>query len=203
MRAFILLLVLIGCGRNTSSTADTSASSAINAATTDAGSGSKVMSIKVTSPAFQPGGPIPSKYTCDGQDVSPPLSWSGAPSSTKSFALIVDDPDAPDPAKPQRVYVHWVLYNIPASITSLPENASKTGLPKGAVQGKNDWGKPQYGGPCPPIGRHRYFFKLYALDAELTGLSSPTKADLERVMKGHVIDSGELIGTYQKAAAKK
>jgi len=203
MRAFILLLVLIGCGRNTSSTADTSASSAINAATTDAGSGSKVMSIKVMSPAFQPGGPIPSKYTCEGQDISPPLAWSGAPSTTKSFALIVDDPDAPDPAKPQRVYVHWVVYNIPATTTSLPENASKTGLPKGAVQGKNDWGKPQYGGPCPPIGRHRYFFKLYALDAELSGLSSPTKADLERAMKGHMIDSGELIGTYQKAATKK
>jgi Raf kinase inhibitor-like YbhB/YbcL family protein len=203
MRAFILLLVLIGCDRNTSSTADTSASSAINAATTDAGSGSKAMSIKVTSPAFQPGGPIPSKYTCEGQDISPPLGWSGAPASTKSFALIVDDPDAPDPAKPQRVYVHWVVYNIPATTTSLPENASKTGLPKGAVQGKNDWGKPQYGGPCPPIGRHRYFFKLYALDAELSGLSSPTKADLERAMKGHVIDSGELIGTYQKAATKK
>ncbi|SRR6266404_1501616 len=203
MRAFILLLVLIGCGRNTSSTADTSGSSAISAATTDAGSGSKVMSIKVMSPAFQPGGPIPSKYTCEGQDISPPLAWSGAPSSTKSFALIVDDPDAPDPAKPQRVYVHWVVYNIPATTTSLPENASKTGSPKGAVQGKNDWGKPQYGGPCPPIGRHRYFFKLYALDAELSGLSSPTKADLERAMKGHVVDAGELIGTYQKAATKK
>ena len=161
------------------------------------------MSIKITSTAFQPGGSIPSKYTCEDRDLSPPLAWSGAPPGTKTFALIVDDPDAPDPAKPQRVYVHWVVYNIPAATVALADNASKKGLPKGAVQGKNDWGKAEYGGPCPPIGRHRYFFKLYALDTELTGLSSPTKADLERAMKGHVLGSGELIGTYQKASAKK
>jgi Raf kinase inhibitor-like YbhB/YbcL family protein len=160
------------------------------------------MTLKITSSAFQPNGSIPSLYTCEGQDVSPPLAWSGAPTNTKSFALIVDDPDAPDPAKPQRVYVHWVVYNLPVTATALPENASKKGLPKGAVKGKNDWGKAEYGGPCPPIGRHRYFFKLYALDAELTGLSSPTKADLERAMKGHVVDSGELIGTYQKAGLR-
>jgi Raf kinase inhibitor-like YbhB/YbcL family protein len=161
------------------------------------------LSLKITSSAFQRNGSIPSKYTCEDRDVSPPLAWSGAKSGTKTFALIVDDPDAPDPAKPQRVYVHWVLYNLPATATALPENASKQGLPKGAVQGKNDWGKAEYGGPCPPIGRHRYFFKLYALDTELTGLSSPTKADVERAIKGHVVDSGELIGTYQKAAATK
>jgi Raf kinase inhibitor-like YbhB/YbcL family protein len=161
------------------------------------------VSIKITSTAFQAGGSIPSKYTCEDRDLSPPLAWSGAPPGTKTFALIVDDPDAPDPAKPQRVYVHWVLYNIPAATVALAENASKKGLPKGAVQGKNDWGKAEYGGPCPPIGRHRYFFRLYALDTELTGLSSPTKGDLERVMKGHVLDSGELIGTYQQAAIKK
>jgi Raf kinase inhibitor-like YbhB/YbcL family protein len=161
------------------------------------------VSIKITSAAFQPGGSIPSKYTCEDRDLSPPLAWSGAPPGTKTFALIVDDPDAPDPAKPQRVYVHWVLYNIPATTIALPENASKKGLPKGAVQGKNDWGKAEYGGPCPPIGRHRYFFKLYALDTELTGLSSPTKGDLERAMNGHVLESGELIGTYQKASPKK
>ena len=161
------------------------------------------MSLKITSTAFQPGGAIPSKYTCEDRDLSPPLAWSGAPPGTKTFALIVDDPDAPDPAKPQRVYVHWVLYNIPATALPLPENASKKGLPKGAVQGKNDWGKAEYGGPCPPIGRHRYFFKLYALDAELTGLSSATKGDLEREMNGHVLESGELIGTYLKASTKK
>lgn len=161
------------------------------------------MSIKITSTAFQPGGSIPSKYTCEDRDLSPPLAWSGAPPGTKTFALIVDDPDAPDPAKPQRVYVHWVVYNLPAATIALAENASKKGLPKGAVQGKNDWGKAEYGGPCPPIGRHRYFFKFYALDTELAGLSSPAKGDLERAMKGHVLDSGELIGTYQKASTKK
>jgi Raf kinase inhibitor-like YbhB/YbcL family protein len=160
------------------------------------------VSLKITSTAFEPGGSIPSKYTCEDRDVSPPLAWSGAPPGTKTFALIVDDPDAPDPAKPQRVYVHWVVCNLPATTTALPENASKKGLPTGAVQGKNDWGKAEYGGPCPPIGRHRYFFKLYALDTEVTGLSSPTKGDLERAMKGHVLDSTELIGTYQKNAAK-
>jgi Raf kinase inhibitor-like YbhB/YbcL family protein len=161
------------------------------------------VSLKITSPAFEPDGSIPSKYTCEDRDVSPPLAWSGAPPGTKTFALIVDDPDAPDPAKPQRVYVHWVIYNLPATTTALPENASKKGLPTGALQGKNDWGKAEYGGPCPPIGRHRYFFKLYALDKELTGLSSPAKADLERAIKGHVLDSGELIGTYQQASTKK
>jgi len=160
------------------------------------------MTMKVTSSAFQQGGPIPAKYTCEGQDTSPPLAWSGAPSSAKSIAIIVDDPDAPDPAKPQRVYVHWVVYNIPGATSSLSENASKSGMPKGAEQGKNDWGKPQYGGPCPPIGRHRYFFKVYALDTTLSGLSGPAKADLERAMKGHILDSGELMGTYQKAAKK-
>jgi len=161
-----------------------------------------LMTLKITSTAFQQAGSIPSKYTCEGPDVSPPLAWSGVPAKAKTLALIVDDPDAPDPAKPQRVYVHWVVYNIPAGTPSLSENASKTGMPKGAVQGKNDWGKAEYGGPCPPIGRHRYFFKLYALDIELTGMRSATKADLERAMNGHVLDTGEMMGTYQKAASR-
>lgn len=156
------------------------------------------MAMKVTSSAFQQGGSIPAQYTCEGQDISPPLSWSAVPANAKSLAMIVDDPDAPDPAKPQRVYVHWVLYNVPIQTTSLGENASKSGLPNGAVQGKNDWGNASYGGPCPPIGRHRYFFKLYALDTMLTGLNAATKADLERAMKGHIVDSGELMGTYEK-----
>ena len=163
---------------------------------------SNAMSLTITSSAFQRGGPIPVRYTCEGQDVSPPLAWSGVPANTKSLALIVDDPDAPDPAKPQRVYVHWVVYCIPASATLLRENASKSGMPKGAVQGKNDWGKAEYGGPCPPIGRHRYFFKLYALDTEITGLAAATKADIEKAMNGHVIESAELMGTYQKVAAQ-
>jgi len=199
--AFTLLLVLaVACKREGSTPSDTSSTAATSAAITD--TGSKTMALKVTSSAFQPSGSIPSQYTCEGKDISPPLAWSGAAGNAKSFAMIVDDPDAPDPAKPQRVYVHWVVYNIPASATGLPENGSKTGLPKGAVQGKNDWGKAEYGGPCPPNGRHRYFFKVYALDTALTGLSSPAKADLERAMKGHVVDQGELIGTYQKTAKK-
>jgi Raf kinase inhibitor-like YbhB/YbcL family protein len=155
------------------------------------------MPLKLTSTAFTPSGSIPSRYTCEGADASPPLEWSGAPDGTRTFALIVDDPDAPDPAKPQRVYVHWVLYNISSSISKLAENAAKGGLPQGAAQGSNDWGKQTYGGPCPPIGRHRYFFKLYALDAQLS-LSNPTKAQLEQAMQGHVLGTTELIGTYAK-----
>ena len=157
------------------------------------------MAFKITSPAFAPSGSIPSKYTCEGSDTSPSLEWSDAPSGTKSFALIVDDPDAPDPAKPQRTYVHWVVYNIPPGTTKLPENAAKSGLPNGAMQGSNDWKKQTYGGPCPPIGRHRYFFKVYALDTDLTFASPPTKADLEKAMQGHVLGNAELIGTYEKA----
>jgi Raf kinase inhibitor-like YbhB/YbcL family protein len=156
------------------------------------------MPLKLTSTAFTPSGSIPPRYTCEGADASPPLEWSGAPDGTRTFALIVDDPDAPDPAKPQRVYVHWVLFNISSSISKLAENAAKGGLPQGAAQGSNDWGKQTYGGPCPPIGRHRYFFKLYALDAQLS-LSNPTKAQLEQAMHGHVLGTAELIGTYAKA----
>jgi len=154
--------------------------------------------IFLSSPAFVPNGSIPSKYTCEGADVSPPLAWSGAPPDTKTYVLIVDDPDAPDPAKPQRVYVHWVLYNIPVSATRLAENAAQTGLPEGAMHGTNDWGKQTYGGPCPPIGRHRYFFKLYALDTELKGLRNPTKAELEKAMEEHLVGNAEFIGTYEK-----
>jgi Raf kinase inhibitor-like YbhB/YbcL family protein len=154
-------------------------------------------SLKLTSPAFAPMGAIPAKYTCEGGDTSPPLSWSGVPSGTKSFALILDDPDAPDPAAPKRTYVHWVLLDIPASVTELAEGAAATGLPPGTATGKNDWGKTTYGGPCPPIGRHRYFHKLYALDVTL-GLSNPTKADLLAAMNGHILGESEIIGTYQK-----
>jgi len=152
----------------------------------------------LTSTAFAPNGSIPSKYTCEGADMSPPLEWFGIHRDAQTLALIVDDPDAPDPAKPQRVYVHWVVYNIPANITKLPENAAKAGLPSGAIQGLNDWRKETYGGPCPPIGRHRYFFKLYALDTVLGQLLNPTKSQLEKAMEEHLVDSAELIGTYQK-----
>ncbi|MEP6507745.1 MAG: YbhB/YbcL family Raf kinase inhibitor-like protein [Gemmatimonadales bacterium] len=155
-------------------------------------------SLKLSSSAFSEGGRIDAKYTCMGDDISPDLSWTGAPATTKSFALIVDDPDAPDPAAPKMVYVHWVLHNIPAGTTMLGENATTSGLPTGTIHGTNDWKKQEYGGPCPPIGRHRYFFKLYALDAELSGLSAPTKPELLKAMEGHILAQAELMGTYQK-----
>lgn len=153
------------------------------------------MTLQITSPAFQPGNAIPSQYTCDGADSSPPLQWSGAPRGTLSLALIVDDPDAPDPAKPQRTFVHWVLYNLPADARDLAKAAARD-LPAGTREGKNDWNRTGYGGPCPPIGRHRYFFKLYALDTMLDDLGMPTKADLEAAMQDHVLERAELVGTY-------
>jgi len=154
--------------------------------------------MQLTSSAFDHEGRIPRKYTCEGEDLSPPLQWTDAPQETKSFALIVDDPDAPDPAAPKMVYVHWVLYNIPAGTSELAENAWRSELPSGTVTGINDWKKAEWGGPCPPIGRHRYFFKLYALDAVLHGLSLDTKKDLESAMNGHILAQAELMGTYQK-----
>jgi len=156
--------------------------------------GSISMALSITSSAFTNGGEIPRKYTCEGEDTSPDLSWSGVPEGTESLALIVDDPDAPDPEKPQRVYVHWVVYNIPPTTHGIPEGGS---LASGPVTGSNDWGKQEWGGPCPPIGRHRYFFKLYALDTTLD-LSSATKKDLEDAMRGHILEKAELMGTYQK-----
>jgi Raf kinase inhibitor-like YbhB/YbcL family protein len=155
------------------------------------------MPLTLTSSAFEPNGPIPPIYTCDGNDISPPLAWSGLPAGTKSLALIVDDPDAPDPAAPQRTWVHWVLYNINPAVAGLEQGARH--LPTGAVQGINDWKRGDYGGPCPPIGRHRYFFKLYALDTRLDGLSNPTKQQLLDAMEGHVLEKAELMGTYHKA----
>lgn len=156
-------------------------------------------SLKLTSAAFDEQGPIPAKYTCEGGDTSPPLSWSGAPPGTKSFALIIDDPDAPDPKAPKRTWVHWVLLDLPASANGIPEGAASAALPAGTLPGKNDWGKATYGGPCPPIGRHRYFHKLYALDT-LLALKNPTKADLEGAMRGHILGKAELVGTYQKGS---
>ena len=154
------------------------------------------MSPTLNSAAFAHQGAIPSKYTCEGADLSPPLSWSGLPPGTKSLALIVDDPDAPDPAAPKMTWVHWVLYNLPPTVNGLPEGASV--LPLGTRQGLNDWRRTGYGGPCPPIGRHRYFHKLYALDTVLPDLGRPTKVMLEKAMKGHILGQAELVGTYQK-----
>lgn len=156
------------------------------------------MALTINSPAFAAGGSIPAKYTCEGQDVSPALTWTGVPAGAKSVALVVDDPDAPDPAAPKRVYVHWVLYNIPATAAGLPEAVAASALPAGTREGTNDWNRTGYGGPCPPVGRHRYFFKLYALDAELPDLGNPTKAELLKAMQGHILEHAEKIGTYQK-----
>jgi Raf kinase inhibitor-like YbhB/YbcL family protein len=152
--------------------------------------------MQLSSTAFTPGGDIPARYTCEGQDIAPPLAWRDLPDGTRSLALIVDDPDAPDPAHPQRTWVHWVLYDIPPAATGLPEGGKP--LPDGTREGVNDWGRPGYGGPCPPVGRHRYFFKLYALDLMLSDQQAPKKAALEKAMQGHVLAQAELIGTYQK-----
>lgn len=156
------------------------------------------MALTLQTPAFSHQGNMDSKYTCEGQDVSPALSWSNIPAGTKSLAIIVDDPDAPDPAAPKMTYVHWILYNIPTSVSNLSEDVKSTNLPSGTKEGKNDWGKTGYGGPCPPIGRHRYFFKLYALDTVLPDLNEPTKAALEQAMQGHILGQTQIIGTYQK-----
>jgi Raf kinase inhibitor-like YbhB/YbcL family protein len=153
------------------------------------------MSLTLESPAFAPGGEIPAAHTCEGKDVSPALRWSGVPAGAKSLALVVDDPDAPDPKAPKTIWVHWVVYDVPAGSTGLDEGAAP---PAGARVGLNDWKKARWGGPCPPIGRHRYFFKLYALDRTLGDLGTPTKAQLERAMEGHVVGRAELMGTYQK-----
>ena len=160
------------------------------------------MPLVITSSAFTHNGPIPIKYTCEDHDVSPPLAWSGVPERARSLALIVDDPDAPDPAAPKRVYVHWVLYDMPAATRELAESATGKRLPSGAREGKNDGGNVGYMGPCPPIGRHRYFFKLYALDAPLGDLGTATKADLEAAMRGHILEQAEIIGTYQSTKGR-
>ncbi|PYQ13703.1 MAG: hypothetical protein DMF80_14495 [Acidobacteria bacterium] len=166
--------------------------------TTSSHDGGDAMTLTLTSSAFSHGGEIPTVHTCEGSDTSPALSWSGVPARAKSLALIMDDPDAPDPKAPRMTYVHWVLYDIPPRATGLAEGAAQGGLPTGTREGTNDWKRTGYGGPCPPIGRHRYFHKLYALDTELPDLGSPTKAQLEKAIEGHVVEKAELMGTYEK-----
>lgn len=156
------------------------------------------MAIQLKSNSFSHQGEIPPKHTSDGEDSSPPLSWSGAPEGTKSLALIVDDPDAPDPRAPRVTWAHWVLYNLPSTAKGLPEAIFAEDLPEGTLQGKNDWDRTGYRGPSPPIGRHRYFHKLYALDTILPDMGTPTKKQLESAMEGHILAVAELIGTYQK-----
>lgn len=155
------------------------------------------MALELKSTAFAPGDEIPRRYTCQGKDVSPPLSWSGVPANARSLVLVVQDPDAPDPAAPKETWVHWVLYNIPPQAGTLPEGAKH--LPPGTREGENDGGRTGYTGPCPPVGRHRYFHRLYALDAVLPDLGpAPSWAKVEAAMHAHVIAQAELVGTYQK-----
>jgi Raf kinase inhibitor-like protein, YbhB/YbcL family len=149
----------------------------------------------LTSPDFSAKGEIPTLHTCEGPDRAPALAWTDVPAAAKSFVLIVDDPDAPDPAAPRMTWVHWVVYNLPASARALVAGGS---LPAGALDGLNDWKRTGWRGPCPPAGRHRYFFKLYALDTMLPDLKRPTKAQVEKAMHGHVLAQAELLGTYQK-----
>jgi Raf kinase inhibitor-like YbhB/YbcL family protein len=152
----------------------------------------------LTSTAFTNGGEIPAKYTCQGENISPPLAWKNLPAGTKSLALIVEDPDAPDPQAPKMVWDHWLLYNLPPSAGGLPEGVKSKELPSGTREALSSWKKTGYGGPCPPIGRHRYFHRLYALDVVLGDLKNPDKQTLLKAMEGHVLGKAELMGTYQK-----
>ena len=198
--SIVLALLAGACSQGAPKAADSSSALAPAPAQDSAqqtSQGSTTMSFKLTSSAFSEGAGIPIVYTCEGKDTSPPLSWTGAPAGTRSFAIIVDDPDAPDPAHPKMTYVHWVAYNIPATVTELAEGAGKGAMPAGTSEGLNDWKKAEFGGPCPPIGTHRYFFKLSALDTTLN-LTKPTKSDLETAMKGHVLGTAQLMGTYHK-----
>jgi hypothetical protein len=156
------------------------------------------MALKITSSAFTHNGEIPSRFTCDGKDISPPLNWSGVPDKTRSLVLIVDDPDAPDPNAPVRTWAHWVLYNIPPEASGLSEAVRTNDLFEGTLEGRNDWKRTGYGGPCPPIGRHRYFHKLYALDKVLPDMGTPVKMALEKAMQGHILAQAELVGTYKR-----
>ncbi|HVJ89357.1 MAG TPA: YbhB/YbcL family Raf kinase inhibitor-like protein [Labilithrix sp.] len=158
------------------------------------------MTFQLTSPSFEHEQEIPSRHTADGADVSPALFWTDVPRGTQGFALIVDDPDAPDPRAPKRTWVHWVVYDLPPDARSLPEGASRDTFPIGTVEGENDWKEIGWRGPSPPIGRHRYFFSLYALDKSLEDLGGgASKQDLENAMMGHILGTATLVGTYRKA----
>jgi Raf kinase inhibitor-like YbhB/YbcL family protein len=163
-----------------------------------AANGAAPVPFAIESPSFTHRGEIPTRFTCEGEDVSPELQWSQPPDGTQSFVLIVEDPDAPDPKAPKTTWIHWVLYDLPAEATGIREAVTEDGLPAGTRQGRNSWKRTGYGGPCPPIGRHRYFYRLYALDTRLPGLKEPSKADLEQAMQGHVLARVEIVGTYRK-----
>lgn len=152
------------------------------------------MEIKLTSTAFEQAGMIPPRYTCDGEDVSPALNWDSVPETAKSLALVCDDPDAP-----MGTFVHWVLYNLPGDVRELPEDVpAEASLPNGARQGTSDFGQTGYGGPCPPRGTHRYFFRIYALDTPLDLAAGASRAELLEAMEGHILAQGQLMGKYQR-----
>jgi Raf kinase inhibitor-like YbhB/YbcL family protein len=155
--------------------------------------------LTITSTAFTDGGVIPLAFTCEGSDRSPALAFGGVPAGAKSLALVVDDPDAPDPDAPKMTWVHWVLYDMPPGTAGLPEDVASAALPRGTREGVNDWHRTGWGGPCPPIGRHRYFFKLFALGVALGDLGRPTKSQVVAAMRGHVLAEATLMGTYRKA----
>ena len=159
------------------------------------------MPLSIRSTEFESRGTIPDRFSREAGDHSPPLAWTDPPPGTQSFALIMDDPDAPDPRAPKRTFVHWVVYNLPSDATALPEDATRHGLPPGAHEGENDWEEPSYAGPRPPIGRHRYVFHLYALDRKLPDLGEPTKPQLIRAMQGHVLEEAVLIASYERPHA--
>ena len=159
----------------------------------------KESTMHLSAPAFSSNAAIPTPFTCQGADRSPPLAWTDVPAGTKSLAIIVDDPDAPDPDAPKTTWVHWVLYNLPPETTALAEGMKASAMPKSSREGLNDWKAVGYRGPCPPIGRHRYFFKVYALNTVLPDLGkAATKATLEKAMHGHILGQAQLVGTYQK-----
>jgi Raf kinase inhibitor-like YbhB/YbcL family protein len=157
--------------------------------------------LRITSTAFRHQEQIPTKHTCEGEDISPTLHWDSTPEGTQSLALIVDDPDAPDPEAPKMVWVHWVLYNLPPDCEELTEGVSAEALPEGTCNGYNDWKRDGWGGPCPPIGRHRYYFRLYALERRLPDRPHVSRAELDQMMRGYILAEATLMGTYQKKRA--
>jgi len=182
---FMLMIIIIGCSNCNKQT---------DSEQPESKEGSNMATLQLISTAFNEGELIPSKYTCDGKDISPPLKWSGVPKNTKSLALICDDPDAPS-----GTWVHWVVYYILSTVSELPEGVpTKETTSDGLKQGTNDFKKIGYGGPCPPSGTHRYYFKLYALDTELQLSSKVKKSDVEKAMKGHILATGQLMGKYKR-----
>jgi len=185
----LVVMMATGCtGTAGTTTATTTTTDATTASSSTKGRGT----MQISSSGFTDA--MPSRFTCDGFDVSPPLSVSGVPPAAVSLVLIVDDPDAPDPAAPKMVWDHWVVWGIDPAVRDIPEGT----VPQAGVQGRNSWGRNDYGGPCPPTGTHRYFFKLYALDVALSLSKDSSKRDVEMAMQGHIIDEAETIGTYHR-----